>query len=146
MEALIPIAAVVCVIAFIVTIFRRARRSPDADRRGKSGIPYRADPLAHLDIKRGSVSITEAPAPYRAPPRDGDYAFEIEYLDRNGNRTMRKITWPGFSRDGKDTIIEAYCSLREEVRTFRGSRIVSCRNLQTGRQIKDLGEWLRRFR
>lgn len=73
-----------------------------------------------------------------------DFEFEIEYMGRDGNVTARKIRDVFESPDGADTMLEAYCSLRCDKRTFRSSRILRCTNLQTGRNIKDLGTYLRK--
>lgn len=129
---------------------RGPRRSPAALERERREGPSRADMFPAPDGPTttgiySSISLT-SDISKMGPPKDGRYSFEIEYLDRNGSSSKRLIGWPSFRHDGKDTLITAYCSLRQDERTFRASRIVSCRNLETGRQIKDLGQWLRRFR
>lgn len=138
---------------------RMRRRSPDAIRREKTGNDYRPDPMAHLDVKANDRSIVGQPvevepvrflvqtsivssAEVRKPEPD-DYQFEIEYVDRNGKATERRIAWVHHEPDGDDTILHAYCELAQADRKFRSSRIQSCKNLWTGRQIKDLGRYFR---
>ena len=102
---------------------------------------FRADPLAHLDIKLGDRSITDASL--RIPSKE-DYQFEIVYKDKAGNISSRRLAWISWTPDGADTMIHAFCEEAQAERTFRSSRIISCRNVFTGRKINDLGQYLRR--
>jgi len=159
--------AVVGVLVWAIYRSRRprpARRSPEALIRETSGQDYRPDPLAHLDIPSGGRSIvalkqetahaeaqsasltirTYAAETADTPkPRDADYHFEIEYIDRAGKATKRRIALVYHEADGDDTILHAYCELAQADRRFRSSRIKSCKNLWTGRTIKDLGRYFR---
>jgi hypothetical protein len=64
--------------------------------------------------------------------------YEIVYVDAEGRKSTRKISVLKF--DYK--VIEAYCFLRKEVRTFYVQRILECVDLSTGEIIS--GD-LRRF-
>ena len=57
--------------------------------------------------------------------------YEIEYKDAEGVPSRRKISLISF--DGK--VIEAYCFLRHEERTFYIPRIVECVDLSTGEVV-----------
>lgn len=149
-------------IALVGWAFFRAkhpRRSLEAIEREKSGRYYVPDPLAHLDVKTNDRSIVGRPVdvePMRIvietsfvssaamqKPKGQDYQFEIEYVDRIGNQTKRRIAWVHHEPDGEDTLLHAYCEIAQADRTFRSSRIQSCMNLWTGRKIKDLGRYFR---
>ena len=58
---------------------------------------------------------------------------EIIYKDAEGNLSKRKIAVVSF--DGR--MIESYCFLRNERRTFYVQRIIECVDLSTGEVIKD---------
>ncbi|AVO37372.1 WYL domain-containing protein [Pukyongiella litopenaei] len=92
------------------------------------------------------------------PPQNGNYAtwdealnrpvtddirFEIEYADREGEITNRTIRPEMIHIAGDRLYIEAYCETREETRTFLDSNIRATKNLQTGRNLSDLGAYLR---
>lgn len=75
-------------------------------------------------------------------PRKNSHSFEIEYQDRDGVITIRKISKARVSvRDGY-YLITAHCSLRNDERSFMSTRIRSCRDAETGRAIDDLGRHL----
>lgn len=71
--------------------------------------------------------------------------FEIEYADEDGVVTERVITPKSIHlvRHEPWVYIRAACSLRGSERTFKSDRIQRCRNLQTNRPLKDLGQYLR---
>ena len=147
--------------ALAVIVWRKvfSRRAMGAQARERDGRGYTPDPLAHLDVKRNDRSIVDTPAeilqrdvqvvsrvsqPARmSKPGASDYQFEIEYEDRDGKKSKRRIAWVFHEPDGEDTILHAYCELAQADRKFRSSRILSCKNLWTGRQIKDLGRYFR---
>jgi|GEM_PF-4975462 len=72
--------------------------------------------------------------------------FAIEYADTDGIVTERVIV-PHMIRltaHEPEVLIEAWCELRREERSFRSERILKTTNLQTDRPLKDLGQWLRK--
>lgn len=75
----------------------------------------------------------------------GNHLFRIEYADADGVVSQRDITPKSIHliRGQPDLLIKAHCHLRNEERTFRSDRILSCRNMKTGRVIGDLGQYLR---
>lgn len=80
-----------------------------------------------------------------ARPIDDDLRFRIEYSDIDGVVTERDITPRSIHMKAgrQDLVIKAFCHLRGEERSFRSDRILSARNLTTGRPISDLGNYLR---
>lgn len=81
---------------------------------------------------------------YNRPITD-NLRFRIEYEDMSGTVTFREITPIMIHLMSQDPTcyIEAHCHLQHDQRTFRSDRILSTQNLQTGRSIKDLGQYLR---
>lgn len=71
--------------------------------------------------------------------------FLIEYADENGEVTNREIEPESIQlrRSSPVVYIRAQCHLRNERRTFRSDRVLAARNIRTGRQISDLGQYLR---
>lgn len=57
--------------------------------------------------------------------------YEIKYRDADGNESLRKI----FVRDFDGKVLDAYCFLRNEDRTFYIPRIVECVDLETGEAL-----------
>lgn len=124
--------------------------------------------LSHLDNRPAARSITEpitptkAEAPSRQAPEKAIVAqisigeakpfdpsraedeFEIEYVDRFGAASKRRIIVLGWEPMGDDTMIHAWCRVAQDERHFRSSRIHGCINLRTNRRISDLGLYLRR--
>lgn len=74
-------------------------------------------------------------------PSDRSPEFEIEYADADGIVTRRSIEILSLGNSGT---FQAWCFMRSERRTFLFERILSARNLRTGRQIGNLGNYLRR--
>ncbi|MDI6025628.1 hypothetical protein QBK99_05345 [Corticibacterium sp. UT-5YL-CI-8] len=74
-----------------------------------------------------------------------DLRFLIEYSDAAGVVTEREInpTMIKLTAHRPEVKIVAYCHLRGEEREFRSERILFAKNLKTGRQITDLGQYLR---
>ncbi len=81
---------------------------------------------------------------FNRPVNDG-LEFLIEYVDANGEITERTIHPISIHlvSDEPYIYIKAFCTLRQESRSFRSDRIQTCRNLKTNRVIKDLGDYLR---
>lgn len=71
--------------------------------------------------------------------------FRIEYCDADGVVTEREIAPIAIKLRANEPAvrIDAHCFLRNEGRTFHSARILSAVNLQTGRPIRDLGQYLR---
>lgn len=72
---------------------------------------------------------------------------EIYYIDGTGQRTTRHISIkrfaPDFGSDGSlDFMLLAHCHLRNENRTFLGSRIESFVALETGKLVSDVRQYL----
>lgn len=78
-------------------------------------------------------------------PITDDLQFMIEYVDSDGEITERMIKPLVIHlMAGKTTIyIDAFCTVRNDIRSFRSDRILAARNMQTKREISDLGNYLR---
>lgn len=72
-----------------------------------------------------------------APPRGAFPEYLIEYADANGEVSERDIYVVSVSGDGE--MVEAWCFLRHEMRTFRSSRVLQATHLTTGRRILNIG-------
>lgn len=59
--------------------------------------------------------------------------YEIKYKDAEGNISVRKI----FVRDFDGRVLDAYCFLRNDDRTFYVPRIVECVDLETGEVLSN---------
>lgn len=59
--------------------------------------------------------------------------YEIKYRDAEGNKSTRKI----FVRDFDGRVLDAYCFLRNDDRTFYVPRIVECVDLATGEVLSN---------
>ena len=55
----------------------------------------------------------------------------LDYLDREGNKTSR-VVLPQDDNEDDCRHLYAYCTLRNELRTFRVDRIIRCVNEETG--------------
>jgi len=89
------------------------------------------------------IKVSISTRSYESPgPFDREPEFLIEYADSDGVVTSRQIEI--FSRGWKDESFRAWCFLRSEERTFRFDRVLSARNLRTGRAISDLRNYVRR--
>lgn len=153
------IISVVVLLGWAIFRAKRRRHSTKANEHPKGNRGYVPDPLEHLDVKPNdrsiiAQSVASQPVQFEAQtsivrsaeapkPNKHDYQFEIEYVNKRGEQTRRRIAWVNHQSDGQDTLLHAYCALAQAHRTFRSSRIQSCRNLWTGRQIKDLGRYFR---
>ncbi len=73
-------------------------------------------------------------------------SFKIEYVDRDGTLTERIIEPRSIHllRSRPDLYIRAFCHLRGSMRVFYSPRITKCLNLQSNRNLTDLGQYLRR--
>ena len=80
--------------------------------------------------QHGVVSVRQA-------PRNAVGEFEIVYRDRGDEITRRKIK-PFFRTDARDPLITAYCAMRQDVRSFKASRIMECIDLETGEVVQNL--------
>lgn len=74
----------------------------------------------------------------------GGLEFMIEYVDSDGVITERVIEPLNIYRiGGKTTIyIDAFCTLRNAMRSFRNDRILAARDMQTNQEIANLGRYL----
>lgn len=75
---------------------------------------------------------------------------EICYVDRDGQRTTRRISIRRFAPDlrsdgNPDFMLLAQCHLRDQSRTFVGSRIKSFVALDTGEVVGDVRQYLQEF-
>lgn len=61
--------------------------------------------------------------------------FEIKYKDSDGSVTLRKV----FVREFDGKVLNAYCFLRNENRTFYIPRIIECIDLETGEVLSKGG-------
>ncbi|UXM94339.1 WYL domain-containing protein [Bartonella sp. HY329] len=73
-----------------------------------------------------------------------DANFQIEYRDFEGVVSERIITPKEICYQPQQKVyyISAFCHSRKEDRTFRSDNIISARNLDTNREIKELGKYL----
>lgn len=68
--------------------------------------------------------------------------LQIVYVDAAGSVTTRAITVRRIGAIDDDYLITAHCSLRNDRRTFRASRIESCVDLDTGEVVEDVAAYL----
>lgn len=125
--------AVVIVACIVVgnLVFRRLFRQRPAQPR--SGISYStAASLRSYD-----------PSAYRF---DGiaRRQFRIEYADVDGVVTERDIFVHNWKDQGSYQLLDCWCYLRDERRSFRTDRMLSIVNLATNRPIKDIVRYLSR--
>lgn len=140
----------IVVAAIVLAVWAWSRRStpeiripgrhPDST---KAAPPLRRDQAratpASQPVASSSFSLRsyDSSAPVNHIPE-----YAIEYADADGVVTERQIAI--LSRGWKDETFKAWCFLRSEQRTFRYDRVLSARNLRTGRSIKSLGDYVRR--
>lgn len=70
--------------------------------------------------------------------------FRIEYADEDGVVTERDI-YVDRIRDRSDFyMMDCWCFRRNEKRTFRSDRVISARNVDTNRKLKDIRAFMNR--
>lgn len=105
--------------------------------------PLRRDPPRPMPAPQPVASVSFSLRSYdSSDPVNHTPEYSIEYADADGVVTERQIAI--LSRGWKDETFKAWCFLRSEQRTFRYDRVLSARNLRTGRSIKSLGDYVRR--
>lgn len=127
----------IVVAAVVLAVWAWSRRStPEIRVPGRRPEPTKAapPPMASVSFSLRSYDSSD---PVNYTPE-----FSIEYADADGVVTERQIAI--LSRGWKDETFKAWCFLRSEQRTFRYDRVLSARNLRTGRSIKSLGDYVRR--
>lgn len=62
-------------------------------------------------------------------------SWRIRYRDADGSESERDIDVEGAQKDGRHTMFFAFCRLRNDHRSFRSDRILSCIDLDTGEVI-----------
>lgn len=79
-----------------------------------------------------------------APERRLEIELEIDYRDRNGQDTTRRIRLKRFACNDSlsDAALMAHCYLRGGFRSFRASRVQRCVDAETGEVIRDLPQYL----
>lgn len=139
---MMEVLAIIGALAIVIWI---ARAIMSAANRGESyGKPETRAEVIGRDRSREDGSYGGWDRTYSRPVTDGP-RFWIEYSDINGEITEREITPLGLQmKAGRQAIvIRALCHLRNEERSFRSDRILAARNIDTGRPIRDLGQYLR---
>ncbi|MCA0197755.1 MAG: hypothetical protein LCH59_06495 [Proteobacteria bacterium] len=68
--------------------------------------------------------------------------IEIDFIDKYGNATCRRITTQDYQYGPENGNINAFCHLRKGNRSFLFSRIKRAVDLETGTEIQDLRSWL----
>lgn len=68
--------------------------------------------------------------------------LHIDFTDKGGARTTRRIEIERYDHDGIDGLILAHCHLRGARRPFRLSRIIRAMDPNTGESIDHLPTWL----
>lgn len=75
-------------------------------------------------------------------PRSVSANLRLNYRDGQGNKTTRDVeVWKYGPWEG-GAILIGHCRLRNDTRTFRTDRIVSCTDLDTGEIVGNLESWL----
>lgn len=95
---------------------------------------------------RLSVSISSRTVDYDKPLFDGNAypQFRIEYADVDGVVSVRDIYVHEVREQASFYLLDSWCFMRSDRRRFRSDRIMSARNLRTGRAIKNLPEYIRK--
>lgn len=98
-------------------------------------------------ITTAQASHPRADAPRRTPrstspvdkskPRGAFPEYWIEYSDINGEVTDREVWILAIDVDDPD-LVKAWCFDRNDVRTFRASRVVDAKYLPTGQRVSNL--------
>lgn len=68
--------------------------------------------------------------------------LHLEYIDRDGQITMRDVDVQMFNDYEYGGILAGFCHLRGAFRSFRYDRIQSCTDLKTGEVIEDIKKYL----
>jgi hypothetical protein len=68
--------------------------------------------------------------------------LRIEYIDRDGQKTIRDVDVQTFNDHEYGGILAGFCHLRGAFRSFRYDRIQSCTDLKTGEVIEDIKKYL----
>jgi hypothetical protein len=79
-----------------------------------------------------------------SPERPLEIELEIDYRDRNGQETTRRILLNRFACNDtlSDAALMAHCYLRESFRSFRASRVKRCVDVSSGEIIGDIPQYL----
>lgn len=79
-----------------------------------------------------------------APEKRLEVELEINYRDRNGQDTTRRIRLKRFACNDSlsDAALMAHCYLRGAFRSFRASRVQRCVDVETGEIIRNLPQYL----
>ena len=120
--------------------------TPDEDREPfsfeKAGLlPERIRPV---DYAEGQDSDAWESLYGFAPERRLEIELEIDYRDRNGQDTTRRIRLKRFACNESltDAALMAHCYLRGGFRSFRASRVQRCVDVETGEIIHNLPQYL----
>jgi hypothetical protein len=121
-------------------------KTPDEDREPfsfeKAGLlPERISPS---DYAEGQDSDAWESLYGFAPERRLEIELEIDYKDRNGQETTRRIRLKRFACNDSlsDAALMAHCYLRGGFRSFRASRVQRCVDAETGEIIRNLPQYL----
>lgn len=120
--------------------------TPNEDRKPfsfeKAGLlPERISPADYAD---GQDSDAWQSLYGFAPERRLEIELEIDYRDRNGQDTTRRIRLKRFACNDSltDAALMAHCYLRGGFRLFRASRVQRCVDVETGEIIRNLPQYL----
>lgn len=83
--------------------------------------------------------------PAYIPEQEVDPRFRVKYRDFHGTLTERNIRFIAVNKETGVLMIEAFCELKKEERTFRADRIQECVNLSTGEMIENPVEYFESF-
>ncbi|WP_435169157.1 hypothetical protein [Falsirhodobacter sp. 1013] len=114
--------------------------------RGRNAPPVPVDEPAPAVVRLPRAKRPKAPqprdaAPAAALPEEAGRDFEILYREEDGTERSRRIAHVRPETIAGETLIHCDCAEARGVVTLKNSRILSCRNLRTGRAIKDLGRY-----
>ncbi|MDB6453720.1 hypothetical protein [Falsirhodobacter sp. 20TX0035] len=104
-------------------------------RVGEVPAPVAEPPAAIATPKRPKRPKQDPPDPAEA------YDFEILYREEDGTERPRRIAQVRHEGTGAALRILCHCAEARGPVTLRNDRILSCRNLRSGRAIKDLGRY-----
>ncbi|MEW6257438.1 MAG: WYL domain-containing protein [Pseudomonadota bacterium] len=146
METII-LTIIVCIAFYIIFLVMRKRKTNGKKNEIANGQINFANNTAFrklsklggapLSLTVHAETLTYDPSKYRfdgvARPE-----FNITYLDNDGTQSNRDIYVHWWDTRNGIHYLDCWCYLRDERRTFRSDRIISAKNLDTNRKIRDI--------
>ncbi|WP_367154662.1 WYL domain-containing protein [Methylomonas sp. HYX-M1] len=107
------------------------------DSGSRSSLSNIGDFYAYLKKQRPKIKVKSENNRIHSPvPKISGETYQIDYCDALGEATSRTITVHEVEKRGKSIYLEAFCHLRNEMRTFVIDRIVGDMvNVSTGKSV-----------